>query len=640
MTKRKNHYLNVNEHHVVGEFLRSSIAIFGVLTICTGCSLEPKVGNARRASDLEPAASPSGSFDTKDKYGGETPTDGCDPALIDVSGCESNIPVVPLENRELRFLTLLKDNCSSCHNPTFPGVRLRDVSSPQVLIDSGFVTPTHPETSMLWNRLESLAAPMPPRPMARISDENLSFLKSYITQDMKEVGSDRVLVPFADETVQVMNDMKKIADAGRAQTRFIRYISLTALHNQKSISDAVLKQAVNAVSRTINSLSFRPAVVLPDVVSSQLLRIDLRDYGWEESDWNALVANYPYKNVFSAEQRASIKEMTDPDPENDAISGTEVASVRAEWFLANATRPENYHRLLNMPSTTQELEQRLGFSILQNLERIMTDNNAKSDVVARSGFMNSGVSSTNRVMERHSINTGSFWISYDFAPPTAGETQADKLRKNVFSAPFGPSLADPALSFKHDGGEVIFSLPNGMFGYLLVTAAGARLDVAPVAIVSDPARPEGILNGLSCMTCHRAGLIPKEDEVTSAIESRLAGDLKRALKRLYAPKNEVSALLEGDNQLYLAAVRKASIHKDVESVDIVGLGVRYEREVSLQMAAAELGTTQEILKKLINDTPDLSGQLSSLIQGTFSMKRPLFEIAVPQLIDLVNALPR
>jgi hypothetical protein len=628
--------MRTNAFERLGNFLKHWIVKTLVFVTAFGCSLEPKSGNPERNEVPEPE--PTGKADAPERDNGELNPPACSLALIE-GECQTEAPKPPAVDREAAFLTLLKDNCASCHNRSYPGVRLRDVGSVRELIDSGFIVPTNPEVSILLHRIEGVDAPMPPRPMARFSDANLAFIKAFITQDLKDSGSNRALVKFADESRSVMADLTTINASGVGQARFKRYLSLVGLHNQKSISDVEMKQAINAVSRTINSLSFRPAIVLPELVNEQLLRIDLRDYGWDEADWEFLVSTYPYGGIFSAEQRAIMKTMTDPDPVSEALSGTEVASVRVEWFLANATRPENYHRFLDMPATTQALEQKLGFSILANLDRMMKDNSAKSDVVTRSGFMNSGVSSTNRVMERHSINTGSFWISYDFAPPFAGEDPLEKLRKNIFAAPFGPSLADAPLSFKHDGGEVIFSLPNGLFGYLLVTAAGARLDIAPVAIVSDPARPEGILNGLSCMTCHRAGLIPKEDEVSKTIESRLTGELKLALKRLYAPKGEIYALLDADNVAYLAAVRKASINKEQTSVDIVGLGVRFEREVSIQMAAAELGITDVVLKKLINDSPELSGQLGSLVQGTYNMKRPLFENAVPQLIQLVNSIP-
>src|SRR5207237_1309513 len=60
----------------------------------------------------------------------------------------------------------------------------------------------------------------------------------------------------------------------------------------------------------------------------------------------------------------------------------------------------------------------------------------------------------------------------------------------------------------------IFSLPNGLQGYMLVDAKGKRIDKGPTSIVSDPKRPDrAVENGLSCMSCHARGIIPKADQV-------------------------------------------------------------------------------------------------------------------------------
>ena len=48
---------------------------------------------------------------------------------------------------------------------------------------------------------------------------------------------------------------------------------------------------------------------------------------------------------------------------------------------------------------------------------------------------------------------------------------------NLFRLPLGPQFADnpfPQQAFKHDGGEIIFNLPNGLQGYLLVNGKDAR----------------------------------------------------------------------------------------------------------------------------------------------------------------------
>ena len=147
--------------------------------------------------------------------------------------------------------------------------------------------------------------------------------------------------------------------------------------------------------------------------------------------------------------------------------------------------------------------------------------NFRRNRLARAGFAKSFVSSQNRLVERHDALYGAYWKSYDFKPNSA----VAKLTRY----PLGPLLlfdndgkkvkndyADQA--FAHDGGEIIFNLPNGLQGYFLVDGRGHRLDKGPTAIVSDPRRPDrAVENGISCMSCHAQGIIVKADQVRDSL---------------------------------------------------------------------------------------------------------------------------
>src|SRR5262249_41207164 len=126
--------------------------------------------------------------------------------------------------------------------------------------------------------------------------------------------------------------------------------------------------------------------------------------------------------------------------------------------------------------------------------------------LARAAFTGSGVSRNNRVVERQRARYGAYWKSYDFKSSVG--------TGNVLRLPLGPNFAGnpfaPELAFEQAGGEIIFNLPNGLQGYLLVDAKGKRIDEAPADIVEDASRTSGsgiIVNGLSCMACHKNGMI-------------------------------------------------------------------------------------------------------------------------------------
>ena len=183
--------------------------------------------------------------------------------------------------------------------------------------------------------------------------------------------------------------------------------------------------------------------------------------------------------------------------------------------------------------TDRELETRLEVDVIQNL---LT---APGVRVWRAGTNNSGVSNNNRVIERHKSRYGAYWKSYDFAGSVGAQ--------NIFTHP---------LAFTHDGGEVVFNLPNGLQGYYITNGSGFRLDEAPINIVSNPAANDPtVRNGLSCFGCHTEGMKMFEDEVRAVIESNTAPayDKAQAL-RLYVEQSEMDALLQEDTDRYRVAL--------------------------------------------------------------------------------------
>ena len=158
--------------------------------------------------------------------------------------------------------------------------------------------------------------------------------------------------------------------------------------------------------------------------------------------------------------------------------------------------------------------------------------------MARAAFNASGVSRNNRLIERHESTNGAYWRSYDFGG------NAD--RKNVFAHPLGPG--DGQDGFEHDGGETIFALPNGLQGYMLIDARGARIDKGPMEIVRDNKQADGaVVNGISCMSCHNRGLIEKADQLREVVEKTKAFDKKvpETVMVLYPPRETMDEYFRG-----------------------------------------------------------------------------------------------
>ena len=116
----------------------------------------------------------------------------------------------------------------------------------------------------------------------------------------------------------------------------------------------------------------------------------------------------------------------------------------------------------------------------------------------------------------------------------------------------------PNQSFSHDGGEIIFNLPNGLQGYLLVNGKNGRIDAGPIAVVGDALKTAGtpeIVAGLSCMACHKHGMITFQDEIRK--NSAVFGGAEEQVRRLYPEKPVMDRLLQQDSDRFLAALEKA-----------------------------------------------------------------------------------
>ena len=299
---------------------------------------------------------------------------------------------------------------------------------------------------------------------------------------------------------------------------------------------------------------------------------------------DGILAQYPY----------GLKHDKDQSPDDRALaedvyekSGSSLPFVRADWFIATASRPPLYHTILDLPKQARDLERML---------KVDVEADFLHDKLARAGFAESGVSSHNRLVDRHTATYGAYWKSYDFS--------RSEGTGNLFRFPLGPAFADnpfPNQAFEHAGGEIIFNLPNGLQGYLLVDAKGDRIDVGPIDIVGDDDKTSGtaaIVNGLSCMACHRNGMQPFKDTVRDGLA--VSGEARAKAQRLFAPKETMDRLLSKDEARFLAAVdqaagsflkvgddRKKAIGDFAEPIGFVARA--YLKDLDAADAAAELG---------------------------------------------------
>jgi mono/diheme cytochrome c family protein len=502
---------------------------------------------------------------------------------------------------------VLKTHCYRCHGQDGKGKGgLNYLLDTDQLIVRGKVIPGKAAASALYQRV--LKGEMPPSGQKpRPGPDDIALLKQWIDAGAPNVPDSVKPRPFlsdADILHLIRTDLQKI---NPRQRRFARYFTLTHLYNAGR-PNADLQSCRHAVAKLINSLSWHPRLGKPQAIdpAATILRIDLRHYKWSAKDWDRLLAVYPYRVSGKNAEAKAIAEAT----------GCELAHLRADWFVATASRPPLYHDLLQLPVFDRTLERLLQVDVLNGIQE---------ETAVRAGFNDSGVAKNNRLIERHDAAFGAYWRSYDFSDHAG--------RQNIFDHPLGPAPGQN--SFEHAGGEIIFNLPNGLQGYLLVDKVGRRIDRAPVEIVSDPKRPDRqVETGLSCMSCHVHGLIPKNDQVRAHVvknaKAFLKGDVD-AVTALYPPEAEFRKLLDRDVDRFVKALGKAGVPTDIaEPISTVTL--RYEATLDLAAAAAEVGLAPQEFSKRLSSSVSLSRLLGPLKVKGGTVQRQVFVDAFPELV--------
>ncbi len=509
----------------------------------------------------------------------------------------------PPETVSRQAAAILRTYCAGCHGGGkaakggFGFVLDRDR-----LVSRELVVPGKADASDLFLRIAH--GEMPPKQKQRPTTAELALLKEWIDAGagpFERPAAVKLFTP-SEATQAILADLEQLDPRRR---RFTRYLTLTHLA-RAGHSDRELQTVREAASKLLNSLSWHPRLGLPEPVdpAATMLRIDLRAYKWNAAGWARLAAVYPYRLQTLAETQSLA-----------GHTGSEDAALRADWFVANAARPPLYHDLLQLPGTDRALERLL---------QVDVPGDVQDDNVVRAGFNDSGVSKNNRLIERHDAAYGTLWRSYDFATNTG--------RQNLFEHPLGPHAG--ATSFQPAGGELIFHLPNGLQAYMLVDALGRRIDKAPSEIVADPRRPDQrVETGISCMSCHARGLLPKADQLQAHVEQNaqvFGKPILDAVRAAHPRKARFQAQVDEDNIRYLKAMEKIGLRDpDQEPINLVTQ--RFEATLDGPTAAAELGLTVAEFGVFLKQDAEQARILGSLLVPGGTVQRDVFQGHFPEL---------
>ena len=477
---------------------------------------------------------------------------------------------------------IFEKSCFDCHGPHGAFTEQLVIESASQLIATGAVVQGTPLASELYRRLfENDPAKRMPLRQPRLPAAAIETIGNWILAGAQSWDVQRD-VNFITMDTMLDTIQKHVQSLPSFDRPSARYFTLTHLYNAGESSETLRAYQI-ALSKLVNSLSWGSEIIQPQPIDPRktIFYIDMRNYEWDVRNdaWTQIEQEYRYSIDFNPETQAGLlRKLTDLRQEMKC----EVPFVHVDWFLATASLPPLYHDILALSETDRELERDLGIDVARNLQ------SAPGVRVWRAGVNNSGVSKNNRVVERHKSQHGAYWKSYDFA--------GNKGVQNIFDHP---------LTFRHDGGEIVFNLPNGLQAYYISDASGTRIDEAPTRIVSNPDERDGIVrNGISCIGCHTEGMKTFEDEVREVIAKAPDSPAKVQALRLYVEKEKMDELLSEDTQTYRRALEATGGgFGGIEPV--YRFYKAFEGPVDAAHAAAAVGLETEAFLTEIREKPSL-----------------------------------
>lgn len=496
------------------------------------------------------------------------------------------------QNLAQQAYLIFEQSCFDCHGPTGSHTEQFIIESASDLVATGAVVRGKPIESELYRRLLiNDPAKRMPLGRSRLSAASIETIDKWIQAGAPswEVQGDVDFISMGSMLDTITRHVRSLPRFDRASAR---YFTLTHLYNAGETSEKLRSYRL-ALSKLVNSLSWGSEIIKPVPIDPKrtIFYIDLRRYEWDVRDaWTQIEQEYPYSIDFNPETQAGLlRKLTDLREEMEC----EVPFVYVDWFLATASLPPLYHDILALPETDRELERDLGIDVARNLQ------SAPGVRVWRAGLNDSGVSKNNRVVERHKFQHGAYWKSYDFAGNLGVQ--------NIIEHP---------LTFRHDGGEVIFNLPNGLQAYYISDASGSRIDEAPTAIVSNPDERDGIVrNGISCIGCHTEGMKTFEDDVRAVITKAPNSPAKVQALRLYVEQAKMDELVAEDTQHYRRALEATGgVFGGIEPV--YRFYKAFDGPVDAAHAAAALGLETEAFLAEVREKQNLQNLgLTVLLSG-------------------------
>lgn len=504
----------------------------------------------------------------------------------------------PLALARAQAENVLAANCGQCHGSQLaPGTEsgnMNYINDIDQLVENNKIVPLDADGSRIIIRMKDGSMPPATAGLPRVTDADIAAVSQFINNpqfwpDFAGSGTDcsDQLFTFDDLYEEVSRDLQRL-DAEDALTA--RYIAITNRFTAGVCADASLDKDRQAIFKLVNALSTEPTVEVPVPINEEqtIFRIDIGDYGWDQpvdvvnadgsvsnfpDKWQAIVANNPYAVEFVGDEADDAK----------ADSQELVPVMFADSMLDVAAIGNLYYALIGV-----NVQDTLDNFILNDLQ-IDVNQNLIDEEQVRAGTTKSRISRQDRLVQRDDIEIrqGVLWQSFDF--------EANDANQSIFEDPFG---------FAEGGTEAIFTLANGMLGFVIADADSNIVEDSDILLDTSQNNFRAVTS-ISCANCHSQGLIPVEDEVrdialANARVSGLNADEVEQLENVFPTAEEFARIVDNDSsQFYKRALQQASV--PLEGGDPVStVFFRFDQDVVLADAAGDLGLSPEELEDNLN----------------------------------------
>jgi len=483
---------------------------------------------------------------------------------------------------------ILNSDCGYCHGTALTQAQAKAgmnyINDIQKLVDNGKIVPLDSANSRIIQRMSK--GEMPPvgsgYPLASTADidkvaayiDNPRYWPGTPVENCTDKGQ---LADFDDVYQDVNSDLNK---ADNKDLPFYRYLSLTNRFTA-GVCASALDRDRDGMVKMMNMLSIKANTgdVVPVNADQTLYRIDLRDFDWDRAItvegtnfadvWEAILANNPYAVELFGDDA--------DDAKND--TQTTVPVMFADQMMDTAVIGNLYYAIIdvdvNQPLATF-ISDKLGINVDQDI--------ADEDAV-RAGTTQSRISRQDRLVERHDIQvrSGALWQSFDFE---------DNANESIFEDPFG---------FTPGGTEAIFTLPNGMLGFIIADAAGKIVEDSDILLDTNQNNFKAITS-VSCSNCHATGFIPVVDEVrdiaiANARDIGLSRDEVEQIQGIYVTPDAFARVVKSDSETFYQRALQG-VELPIQGGDPVSSTfLRFDQDVTLADAAGDLGVTPDDLDR-------------------------------------------